>query len=133
LTGGGYTYGEGVLEDLTYGSVDSFFVSAVCISTFTCNEKGYTIKLWPGASGWKYTGQSGQKQAHDGAWSGTAILYDPYSEPVDTFDVVGTWWSIYPHFNYNTEPDSYTAGWDVSYSSLGALYGEGGSEGDKQP
>ncbi|TKJ38027.1 hypothetical protein CEE36_10840, partial [candidate division TA06 bacterium B3_TA06] len=45
-----YVSGEGVLQDRTYGSVDSFFVNFVTPSTFTCESgeyEGYYIMLWP--------------------------------------------------------------------------------------
>jgi hypothetical protein len=138
-----YTEGSGVLEDTTYGSVDSFFVSAVCISTFTCaasgDFKGWIIKLWPGGSGTKDTGQSGTKEVEDGEWTGKAILIIPqeYPDPPDTveFDVVGTWdtGNEYDgmYFNYGGLPPIYSAHWYVDHSHPAGLDGDGGSLGER--
>jgi len=128
-----YVEGEGVLEDRTYGSVDSFFVSAVCISTFSCTEKGWTIKLWPGASGYKYTGQSEQKQVEDGAWTGFARLYRPELPDVE-FTVGGTWNTTDEPgdcFNYWGRPYIYSAHWVLSESDPLDLRGAGGSAGER--
>ncbi|TKJ44272.1 hypothetical protein CEE36_00590 [candidate division TA06 bacterium B3_TA06] len=127
-----YVEGEGRLEDLTSGDVDTFFVSTITPSTFTCATSGWTIKLWPGASGSKPTGQEGQKEAYNGAWSGYAILTIT-GFPPDTFTVVGTWASTDPyHFNYDSEPDpTYTAWWRVSNSDPEGIEGEGGSAGER--
>jgi len=139
--GGGYTYGEGTLEDNTYGSSDTFFVSAICFSTFTCGEggpyEGYYIKLWPGASGSKPTGQSGQKEVDDGAtWEGYGRLYIP-STPPETVDftVEGTWNTTVEEgdcFDYGGRPAIYSAHWVVTVSDPEDLTGAGGSAGDLQ-
>jgi hypothetical protein len=133
-----YTSGSGVLEDRTYGSVDSFFVSAINFAiTFTCESgpyEGYYIKLWPGASGWKLTGESGQKEVYDGEWSGFAILYRP-GQPNKVFNpVVGTWdtrddGDYFDYTDYPDEDATYSAKWDVSYSTPLGLDGDGGSAG----
>ncbi|TKJ37902.1 hypothetical protein CEE36_10970 [candidate division TA06 bacterium B3_TA06] len=130
-----YVEGEGILEDLTDEDVDTFFVSAVCISTFTCTEKGYTIKLWPGASGSKPTGQRGQKEVNEGAtWTGFARFYYG-SQILVEFDVVeGTWDTndYYDYFNYVPDPPTYSANWYFGSSNPpGFTGGKGGSAGER--
>jgi len=134
IGGGGYTYGEGVLRDYTAGSVDSFFVSTVTPSTFTCTGVG-TIRLWPGASGSKDTGQEGQKQVNDGAkWIGPAILTRPGLPDVEFDSVWGTWNTNEGDdcFNYGGRPAIYSAHWYFGSSDPpGFTGGEGGSEGER--
>jgi len=132
-----YTSGSGTLWDRTYGSVDSFFIYAVTPSTFTCESgeyAGYYIKLWPGATGWKDTGQSGHKEAYNGAWTGKARLYIP--DPPQTFDftVWGTWNTSTDddYFNYGGIPYTYSAHWRALRSSPFGITGEGGSAGELQ-
>ncbi|TET23029.1 MAG: hypothetical protein E3J71_03830 [Candidatus Stahlbacteria bacterium] len=130
-----YTEGEGVLRDTTDGDVDRFLVPTVTPSTFTCESgewEGYYIKLWPGASGWKYTGQSEQKEAYDGGWTGFARLYIPFVKP-DTFNVEGTWDTddFGDYFSYGGIPPIYSAEWDITNSDLDRLDGAGGSEGER--
>jgi len=136
-----YTEGEGILTDTTAGSVDSFLVPTITPSTFTCESgdfEGYSIQLWPGASGRKPTGQSGQKEVHDNAtWSGYARLYIP--QPPDPpqevdFTVEGTWNTRAGDdcFNYGGRPPIYSAHWYFGSSDPpGFTGGEGGSEGDR--
>jgi len=127
-----------MLEDNTDGDVDEFFVSAVCFSTFTCAASGNYIRLWPGASGYKYTGQSGQKEVHDNAtWSGYARLYipQPPNPPKEVdFTVWGTWNTRVGDdcFNYGGRPPIYSAHWYFGSSDPpGFTGGAGGSEGDR--
>jgi len=138
-----YTEGSVVLEDLKYGSVDSFFVSAIsAVITFTCESgiyKDYYIKLWPGASGSKNTGQSGQKEVNPGAtWTGFAKFYYG-SEILVEFDVVrGTWDTgdeedgYYFNYPYPIGTPTYSAHWVLSYSTPPGLTGDGGSAGALQ-
>jgi len=139
LTYDGYTYnyveGQSTVEDTTAGSVDSFTIHAIPYRSFYCATTGYTIRLWvTTATGWKDTGQSGQKEVNRGAtWSGMAILTRPPLDP-DTFDVVGTWDTTTEPgdcFNYPDPPDTptYSAHWYVDGSSPFGLDGEGGSSG----
>jgi hypothetical protein len=133
-----YTEGSGVLEDTTAGSVDSFWVPTVTPSTFTCESgiyKGYSIQLWPDASGRKPTGQSEQKEVDPGAtWEGYGRLYIP-STPPDTVDftVWGTWDTddAGDYFDYGGRPPIYSAEWDITRSVPGGLDGVGGSEGER--
>jgi|GEM_PF-988941 len=142
-----YVSGQGLLEDTTAGSVDSFFVSTVTPSTFTCESgeyEGYTIKLWPGASGYKYTGQSGQKEAEGDptpTWTGFARRYipDPPNPPkIEEFDVWGTWNTRADgdYFDYTMCPcppatPTYSAHWIANLSDPLGITGEGGSAGDR--
>jgi len=135
-----YTGGEGRLFDHTYGSVDSFFVYAVTPSTFTCESgeyAGYYIRLWPGATGWKDTGQSGHKEAYNGGWTGKARLYRPYQDPED-FDVWGTWdtGTEYDgmYFDYDPDTPTYSAHWYYGSSTPAGIItgGKGGSAGELQ-
>ena len=122
-----YVEGQSTVEDTTAGSVDSFTIHAIPYRSFYCATTGYTIRLWvTGASGWKYTDQEGQKQAYNGAWSGKAILRRSGLPPVVFDTVEGTWWSTYPHFNYDSEPDpTYTASWLVTGSDPDGITGGG--------
>ncbi|MBA7605296.1 hypothetical protein ES703_12426 [subsurface metagenome] len=130
-----YVEGEGILEDLTAGDIDTFFIAAISVLTFTCIETGDTIKLWAApASGSKPTGQSGIKEVNEGAaWSGMAILRRS-GLPPDTFDVEGTWDTTSEAgdcFNYLPgKPPNYSAHWEISNSEPEGLTGAGGSAGD---
>jgi hypothetical protein len=89
--------------------------------------------LWPHSpSGYKPTGQNGQKQAYSCTWIGTAKLYNDDNELLQEFAVSGTWRSTGNGFDYTTTPDSYTASWILNNSSPGSLRGAGGSAGDLQ-
>jgi len=135
-----YVEGEGMLRDTTAGSVDSFLVPIITPSTFTCAATGYYIKLWPGASGSKPTGQRGQKEVNVGAtWAGHAILYilgPPNPPQTVVFDSVwGTWNTTSEAgdcFDYGGIPPIYSAHWYVVGSTPGGLGGDGGSAGDLQ-
>jgi len=127
-----YVSGQGVLEDTTNGDVDEFVIHTIPVLTFTCSGVG-TIKLWAHtASGWKDTGQSGQKEAEEGEWEGMAILTIT-GLPPDTFDVVGTWETddAGDYFNYGGAPPIYSAEWDMTDSEPDGLNGVGGSEGER--
>jgi len=127
-----YVSGEGTLEDTTNGDVDEFAIYAIPALTFTCTSTGWTIRLWAApASGWKYTGQSGQKEAYDGAWSGYAILTRPPLDPMVFDTVEGTWDTddLSDYFNYGGRPPIYSAEWDIIRSVPDSLDGVGGSEG----
>ncbi|TKJ44016.1 hypothetical protein CEE36_02535 [candidate division TA06 bacterium B3_TA06] len=139
-----YVSGEGILEDRTFGSVDSFYINTVTPGIFTCTRTGYTIKLWVTTpSGSKDTGQEGQKQVDEAEWSGNAIRIIPQPPPnppkIDTFTVVGTWNTRAPndYFDYTMCPcppatPTYSAHWIVSYSvPWGITGGKGGSAGDR--
>ncbi|TKJ42888.1 hypothetical protein CEE36_06375 [candidate division TA06 bacterium B3_TA06] len=136
-----YTNGEGVLQDRTYGSVDSFFVNFVTPSTFTCESgeyEGYYIMLWPDASGSKPTGQSGHKEVHEGAtWSGKAVLFipnPPYLPQTVEFTLEGTWDTEFynDYFNYVPHTPTYSAHWYFGSSDPpGFTGGDGGSEGER--
>ncbi|MBA7600430.1 hypothetical protein ES703_07482 [subsurface metagenome] len=139
-----YTNGEGRLEDRTYGSVDSFYITTVTPSTFTCTRTGCTIKLWVTTpSGSKDTGQEGQKQVDEAEWSGNAIRIIPQPPPnppkIDTFTVWGTWNTTDEpgdYFDYTMCPcppdtPTYSAHWIASYSSPLGITGEGDSAGDR--
>ncbi|TET22313.1 MAG: hypothetical protein E3J71_06510 [Candidatus Stahlbacteria bacterium] len=132
-----YTSGSGMLDDVTNGSIDEFCITAVTLSTFTCASSGYYIRLWPtGATGWKYTGQSGQKEAYDGEWLGSAILTIPGLPDVEFKSVEGTWntGDEYDdmYFNYGGRPPIYSAHWVLSNSDPpGITGGAGGSAGDR--
>jgi hypothetical protein len=128
-----YSYGSSTLHDTTAGSVDQFYNYTVNPSTFTCATSGYYIMLWPHTpSGYKYTGQSGQKSSHNGVWEGTAKLYNNSHQLLQEFDVSGTWASTGNGFNYDTDPDSYTAEWRLITSNPEDLEGRGGSAGTRQ-
>ncbi|TKJ38487.1 hypothetical protein CEE36_10615 [candidate division TA06 bacterium B3_TA06] len=135
-----YTTGSGVLEDRTFGDVDSFFVNAVDVSTFTCESgefAGYYIMLYPDASGWKYTGQRGHKEAHNGGWTAQAFLHIPSTPPQTVeFTAEGTWDTGTSHdgyyFNYYPATPTYSAKWYFVGSTLPGLQeGKGGCEGDR--
>jgi hypothetical protein len=137
-----YTEGESTLEDHTVGDVDSFSVSAITSSTFTCSTQGpymgCYIKVWSNPSGSKDTGQEGQKEVNRGAtWTGTAKLYQPGKDPED-FNVWGTWDTddAGDYFDYTDcpcppgGPPTYSAHWEMSGSNPDRLRGKGGSAGE---
>jgi hypothetical protein len=133
-----YTTGESTLEDHTYGSVDSFSVSAVTPSTFTCSTggecHGYYIKVWSDPSGCKDTGQEDQKEVKGNpTWTGYAILYNNMHRFVDDFDVGGTWNTSAggDYFDYDPETPTYSAHWTLSISDPLGITGDGGSAGDR--
>jgi len=140
LTYDGYTYdyveGVGEVADTTNGDVDEFFLDAIAVITFYCSGNGGTIVVsLTSSTGWKYTGQSGQKEAYEGEWADTATLTITGFPPVVFDSVWGTWQSTDPDcFNYDSRPDpTYTASWFVTGSDPPGIEGQGTSAGKLLP
>ncbi len=127
----------GTAGDSTIGARDTFFeFTWPAQKAFVYSTDHDTIYL----SISEFTGskeylQSGTKEGN-GVWSGSAVRSNNGTETTWT-TVSGTWDTNdgTECFDYTTEPDSYTAGWDVTYSNPGganALTGWGTSYGERK-
>ena len=127
--------GSGIVSDSTLilEEEDDFYLKANASVDFVYDGGWYEDTITLGISrffGSKPTDQSGQKEG-SGGWSGMAILRRSGLSP-DTFTVVGTWRSTYPHFNYDSEPDpTYTASWLVTGSVPDGITGGGTCSGTR--
>ncbi|NLI99267.1 hypothetical protein GX441_11500 [bacterium] len=129
----GYTYAEvgsasGSSDDSTYSVARDTFYNIHSLSSpapcFVCSALDDTIYLRPDSLlGGKDTGQTGTKEGN-GVWSGTAIRRKNTVET--TWSAVSGTWDTgtrddNEYFNYDTNPDSYLLGWDVTSSTPSGL------------
>lgn len=131
-----YSGSGGDVCDSTLSTTDLFYIcpgEPVANIPFVCSALDDTIYLTVSyVSGWKYTGQTGTKEAHDGYWSGSGVRRKTQVETIFT-SIIGSWDTDDPgdKFDYTTDPDTYSAQWDVTSSSPVGLGGHGTSSGER--
>jgi len=125
---------SGYVSDSTFSdTTDTFYLPQDVIVNFiyVVGEIEDTIEFEDTVfTGSKPTGDESGTKEGSGVWLGTAILRRSGLPPVVFDSVWGTWWSTYPHFNYDSEPDpTYTADWDVTGSNPPGITGDGTCSG----